>query len=93
LHALRLQPSLYLADQLAAPDFDAGAMENWGLVLYREPYLLWDPAIDTIWNKYSVTSIIGHELAHQVTLKYLTTFYIDLKPCTTVAKSVSETTH
>jgi len=54
-------------------------MENWGLVLYREPYLLWDPAIDTIWNKYSVTSIIGHELAHQVNTEIFNDFLYRFK--------------
>jgi len=59
-------PLNFIPDQLAAPDFDAGAMENWGLVLYRESLLLWDPDIDTTGDKYSITSVIGHELAHQV---------------------------
>ena len=51
---------------MAVPDFDAGAMENWGLVLYREVYLLYDEVISSVYNKYSVTQVIGHELAHQV---------------------------
>ncbi|CAK8692596.1 unnamed protein product [Clavelina lepadiformis] len=53
------------SDQMAVPDFGAGAMENWGLVLYREIYLLYDEVISSVYNKYSVTQVIGHELAHQ----------------------------
>lgn len=51
-------------DQVALPDFEAGAMENWGLVTYREAYLLAAPdaSIDT---KQSVAVTVTHELAHQ----------------------------
>ena len=48
------------------PDFGAGAMENWGLVIYREVYLLYDEAVSSVYNKYSVVQVIAHELAHQV---------------------------
>lgn len=51
--------------QLALPDFSAGAMENWGLVTYREAYLLVDPDNTTLDNKRLVATVITHELAHQ----------------------------
>jgi len=56
---------LQKSDQMCVPDFDAGAMENWGLVIYREVYLVYDPIISSPNDKYSVTSVIAHELAHQ----------------------------
>lgn len=51
--------------QLALPDFSAGAMENWGLVTYREAYLLLDPAHASLRTKQIVATVITHELAHQ----------------------------
>ncbi len=61
--------------QLALPDFSAGAMENWGLVTYREVYLMVDPDNTTLENKQVVATVITHELAHQwfgdlVTMKW-----------------------
>ncbi|XP_040198386.1 aminopeptidase N-like [Rana temporaria] len=53
------------SDQVALPDFSAGAMENWGLVTYRETALLWDQRESSISNKERVVSVIAHELAHQ----------------------------
>ncbi|XP_044046036.1 aminopeptidase N-like [Siniperca chuatsi] len=52
------------SDQIALPDFHAGAMENWGLVTYRETALLFDPIISSTGNKERVTTVISHELAH-----------------------------
>ncbi|KAK7913537.1 hypothetical protein WMY93_013748 [Mugilogobius chulae] len=52
------------SDQIALPDFNAGAMENWGLVTYRETALLYDPIISSTGNKERVISVIAHELAH-----------------------------
>ncbi|XP_039979935.1 aminopeptidase N-like [Xiphias gladius] len=52
------------SDQIALPDFNAGAMENWGLVTYRETALLYDPIISSTRNKERVTTVISHELAH-----------------------------
>ena len=51
--------------QLALPDFSAGAMENWGLVTYREAYLLVDPDNTSFEVKQRVATVIAHELAHQ----------------------------
>ena len=61
--------------QLALPDFSAGAMENWGLVTYREAYLLLDPDNTSLEMKKLVATVITHELAHQwfgdlVTMKW-----------------------
>lgn len=52
-------------DMIAIPDFRAGAMENWGLITYRETALLWDPAISSSANKQRVLTVVVHELAHQ----------------------------
>ncbi|MGH0164818.1 UNVERIFIED_CONTAM: hypothetical protein FKN15_047879 [Acipenser sinensis] len=53
------------SDQIALPDFNAGAMENWGLITYRETALLYDPHVSSTSNKERVVTIIAHELAHQ----------------------------
>ncbi|XP_053674119.1 aminopeptidase N-like [Anopheles nili] len=52
-------------DQIAVPDFAAGAMENWGLVTYREQYLLFNAAVSTYRTKINVATTIAHEYAHQ----------------------------
>ncbi|XP_041725398.1 aminopeptidase N [Coregonus clupeaformis] len=52
------------SDQIALPDFSAGAMENWGLITYRETALLYDPAVSSVGNKERVTTVVAHELAH-----------------------------
>ncbi|XP_043845494.1 aminopeptidase N [Dromiciops gliroides] len=53
------------SDQIGLPDFNAGAMENWGLVTYRENSLLFDDSSSSISNKERVLTVIAHELAHQ----------------------------
>lgn len=52
-------------DMLAAPDFASGAMENWGLVTYRESCMLFDPANSPADRKEIVAAVIAHELSHQ----------------------------
>lgn len=63
------------SDHVALPDFSSGAMENWGLVTYREVALLADPETSSISNKHQAATVIAHELSHQwfgnlVTMKW-----------------------
>ncbi len=51
-------------DQVALPDFEAGAMENWGLVTYRESMLLASKNA-TLDTKKSIALTVAHELSHQ----------------------------
>ena len=53
-------------DMVAVPDFAAGAMENWGLVLYRETALLVDPALSSDADRQRVAVVVAHELAHDL---------------------------
>lgn len=62
-------------DQVALPDFDSLAMENWGLITFREVGLLTDPLNRSISAERLVTMVIAHELSHQwfgnlVTMKW-----------------------
>ncbi|KAH8890987.1 hypothetical protein GQ53DRAFT_747240 [Thozetella sp. PMI_491] len=52
-------------DQIAIPDFAAGAMENWGLVTYRVVDLMLDEAASGAATKERVAEVVQHELAHQ----------------------------
>ncbi len=40
-------------------------MENWGLVTYRETYLLVDENNTSAATRQTVAVVVGHELAHQ----------------------------
>ena len=53
---------------IAIPDFAAGAMENWGLITYRETAMLYEPGVSSEGNKQRVAVVVSHELAHQVSL-------------------------
>lgn len=52
-------------DLIAISDFSAGAMENWGLVTYRETFVLVDPKNTSLMRKQSIALTVGHEIAHQ----------------------------
>ena len=52
-------------DMVAVPDFSAGAMENWGLVVYRASLMLYEEGKTPINAKQRIGYVVGHELAHQ----------------------------
>lgn len=52
-------------DLVALPDFASGAMENWGLITFREYCLLIDEQQSSLALKQYVADVIAHELAHQ----------------------------
>jgi aminopeptidase N len=51
-------------DMAAIPDFSAGAMENWGLLTYRETNQLYDADYTTDITKQRIAAVIIHEQAH-----------------------------
>ncbi|KAI1694605.1 peptidase family m1 domain-containing protein [Ditylenchus destructor] len=53
-------------DLVGVRDFPAGAMENFGLVIFKERYLPYNSTQDSTRHKASVADIIAHEFAHQV---------------------------
>ncbi len=52
-------------DLIAIPDFEAGAMENFGCITFRETAMLLDPKTASIGDQENVTVDITHEMAHQ----------------------------
>ncbi|MEK6933203.1 MAG: M1 family metallopeptidase [Nanoarchaeota archaeon] len=62
-------------DLMAVPEFESGAMENWGLITYREAQLLFDEQDSSAGVKEAVALTVSHEIAHQwfgnlVTMKW-----------------------
>ena len=53
------------SDHVALPDFSSGAMENWGLITYRESCLLADPELTPESSRRFIATVIAHELSHQ----------------------------
>ncbi|CAF1272229.1 unnamed protein product [Rotaria sp. Silwood1] len=51
-------------DLLAVPDFASGAMENWGLVSFREDRIIFNEKIASIIQKQQLGETMAHEIAH-----------------------------
>ncbi|XP_058178093.1 puromycin-sensitive aminopeptidase [Anopheles ziemanni] len=69
-------------DLIAISDFSAGAMENWGLITYRETFVLVDPENTSLIRKQSIALTVGHEIAHQwfgnlVTMEWWTHLWLN----------------
>ncbi len=69
-------------DMVALPDFASGAMENWGLVTYRETALLVDPKQSSVQAKQRVAEVMPRELAHPwfgnlVTMEWWTDLWLN----------------
>ncbi len=69
-------------DMIALPDFASGAMENWGLITYREQVMLVDPKNTSLSTKQYVAMVVAHELAHQwfgnlVTMRWWTDLWLN----------------
>ncbi|QQP52236.1 Aminopeptidase, partial [Caligus rogercresseyi] len=68
-------PTLY-------PSATALAMENWGLILFRDSYVLYDPATTSNHKKRDTIATITHEIAHQwfgnlVTMEWWTHLWLN----------------
>ena len=65
-------------DLVAIPYFTHGAMENWGLITFRESLLLYSDSETTSHQKMNIAATIAHELAHFVS------YFVDL--CSHICK-------
>lgn len=52
-------------DMVGLPDFSSGAMENWGLITFRESVFFADPKTTGVETKQTIALVVNHELAHQ----------------------------
>jgi aminopeptidase N len=62
-------------DLIGIPDFEAGAMENFGAITYRETDLFIDDKNASVGERKNVAEVVAHEMAHQwhgdmVTMKW-----------------------
>ncbi len=69
-------------DLVAVPDFAAGAMENWGLMTFRETALLYAENKSSTRDRQYVAKVVAHEIAHQwfgdlVTMRWWHTLWLN----------------
>jgi len=69
-------------DLIGIPDFEAGAMENFGAITFRETDLLLNPKTASIGTQENVALDIAHEMAHQwfgdlVTMKWWNNIWLN----------------
>jgi aminopeptidase N/puromycin-sensitive aminopeptidase len=64
-HYFGIHYPLKKLDFIGIPDFEAGAMENFGAITFRETDLLLDPKTASFRNQRNAALAIVHEMAHQ----------------------------
>ncbi|XP_074598352.1 puromycin-sensitive aminopeptidase-like isoform X2 [Brevipalpus obovatus] len=69
-------------DHIGVSDFLYAAMENWGLILYRESRFLFDPENSSNITKIDIATVVAHETAHQwfgnlVTMEWWTHLWLN----------------
>ncbi|KAK8641887.1 hypothetical protein V6N13_011258 [Hibiscus sabdariffa] len=69
-------------DMVAVPEFFGGAMENYGLIIYRENKMLHNDLRSTAAKKQRLTIVVAHEVAHQwfgnlVTMEWWTHLWLN----------------
>jgi aminopeptidase N len=69
-------------DMIGIPDFEAGAMENFGAITYRESDMLVDEKNAPVRAKIGVAGVVAHEMAHQwfgdmVTMKWWNNIWLN----------------
>ncbi|GAB2269194.1 hypothetical protein Dimus_004123 [Dionaea muscipula] len=69
-------------DMVAVPDFSGGAMENYGLIIYREAELLHDETHSAAYSIQRMAIVVAHEVAHQwfgnlVTMEWWTHLWLN----------------
>ncbi len=85
-------------DLVAVPEFAAGAMENAGLITFREERLLLDEAHTSIDSRRALGGILAHELAHQwfgnlVTMKWWNNVWLNEGFATWMGTKISDRWH
>ncbi len=82
-------------DLISAPDFAAGAMENWGAITFRENNLLFFEKESSLLTKLRIAEVIAHELAHMwfgnlVTMKWWDDLWLNESFATFIAYKALE---
>ena len=85
-------------DHVALPDFSSAAMENWGLITYRESCLLVDPASTSFESRQYIASVVSHELSHQwfgnlVTMRWWNNLWLNESFATLMSSIADDALH